>query len=225
MISFLGQVFNFIFSKFNKNVIVSRSLLYLKRDRKIDFNYFDYIRTSTLELLCYEIKNKNIKGNAAELGVYKGKFAKFINGHLSDRKLYLFDTFEGFDVADKSTELNNDFSTADQDFKDTSVENVLSIMPHKELCIVKKGYFPDTAEGIEDTFCLVSLDADLYEPILSGLKFFYPKLSPGGYILVHDFNNDLYKGARKAVEEFCTENNISYTPLPDSAGSCIIGKG
>ncbi|HYJ64721.1 MAG TPA: TylF/MycF/NovP-related O-methyltransferase, partial [Parafilimonas sp.] len=75
-----------------------------------------------------------------------------------------------------------------------------------------------------DKFCFVSIDADLYEPILSGLQFFYPKLESKGYIFVHDFNNDLYKGAKKAVIDFCNTNNVGYLPISDSCGTAIIIK-
>jgi len=136
----------------------------------------------------------------------------------------LFDTFEGFDEKDISTEKQSSFSSGEQDFSDTSVELVLSKMKYRNNCIIKKGYFPASTDGVEDTFCFVSLDADLYEPILSGLHFFYPKLESKGYIFVHDFNNDLYKGARQAVIEFCSKNNIGYLPIPDSGGTAIITK-
>ena len=55
-------------------------------------------------------------------------------------------------------------------------------MAHPDNCIVKQGFFPETATDVEDTFCFVSIDTDLYEPIYQGLKFFYPKLEKGGYI-------------------------------------------
>ena len=38
----------------------------------------DFVRYTTLELCCNEIKSNNVKGNIAELGVYKGEFAKQI---------------------------------------------------------------------------------------------------------------------------------------------------
>ncbi|HEY8733951.1 MAG TPA: methyltransferase, partial [Puia sp.] len=60
--------------------------------------------------------------------------------------------------------------------------------------------------------------------IYSGLHFFYPKLVSGGYIFVHDFNNDSYRGARQAVENFCSEQKVNYLPLPDLGGSAIIMK-
>ena len=184
----------------------------------------DFVRYTTLELCANEIRENNIDGNVAELGVYKGEFAKRLNQLFPDKKLYLFDTFEGFDEKDINIEKQKSFSNGEQDFSDTSVELVLNKMKYPHNCIVKKGYFPQTANNINDDFAFVSIDADLYDPILSGLKFFYPRLNHGGYIFVHDFNNDLYKGARKAVLEFCNANNIGYLPVPDSCGSVIITK-
>src|SRR5207244_2449439 len=99
-----------------------------------------------------------------------------------------------------------------------------SIMPHREKCIPVKGFFPASAKDVNQEFVFVSIDADLYQPIYSGLQFFYPKLVKGGYIFVHDFNNDDYKGARKAVLQFCKENDISYLPLPDTGGTAVISK-
>ncbi|MFT3932969.1 MAG: TylF/MycF/NovP-related O-methyltransferase [Chitinophagaceae bacterium] len=207
-----------------KKIFIGNSLEYLQRDRVLDRNYFDYIRLSVLELVSNEINRKNLKGNIAELGVYKGKFARYINQYFPDRLFYLFDTFEGFDNRDIAKEKTESFSSGEQDFSDTSVEAVLQIMPYHKQCKPVKGFFPESAKGIDDSFVFVSLDADLYEPIYSGLQFFYPRLVKGGYIFIHDFNNDEYKGARKAVEQFCTEQQISFVPMPDAGGSAIISK-
>jgi O-methyltransferase len=136
----------------------------------------------------------------------------------------LFDTFNGFDDRDIKKEKDEKFSTGNQDFSDTSVQSVLSRMPHPEKCFPVIGFFPESAKDVNDEFVFVSLDADLYDPIYAGLCFFYPKLVSGGYIFIHDFNNDLYKGARKAVEQFCAEQKINFFPLPDSGGSAVICK-
>jgi O-methyltransferase len=207
-----------------KSIFISSSLVYLQRQRSIDKNYFDYIRLSTLELVSYEVKRKKLIGNVAELGVYKGKFARYINKYFPERKFYLFDTFEGFDSRDVKSETSNKFSTGEQDFSDTSVESVLKLMPFPDKCIPVKGFFPESAKNIEDQFVFVSLDADLFEPIYNGLQFFYSRLVSGGYIFIHDFNNDNYKGARKAVEQFCEEQNINYLPIADLGGSAIVFK-
>ena len=207
-----------------QHVFVGGSLDYLERNRVLDKNYFDYIRLSALELISNEINKNGVKGNVAELGVYKGKFARYINQYFPDRLLYLFDTFEGFDNRDVAKEKQENFSSGEQDFSDTSVNAVLQLMPFPQKCQPVKGFFPESAHGIDDKFVFVSLDADLYEPIYSGLQFFYPRLVRGGYIFIHDFNNDLYKGSRKAVEQFCNEQNIGFFPLPDSGGSAIIAR-
>jgi O-methyltransferase len=226
MVSVLAKGTNYLFGKVlqKRNIFISSSLPYLQRKRTIDKNYFDYIRLATLELISHEIDKKKLNGNLAELGVYKGKFARYINQYFPERILYLFDTFEGFDNRDVLSETKNEFSSGDQDFSDTSVEAVMKLMPFPKKCKPVKGFFPESAIHVNDSFVFVSLDADLYEPIYNGLRFFYPKLVPGGYIFIHDFNNDSYKGARQAVEQFCSENNLNFLPIPDLGGSAIITK-
>jgi O-methyltransferase len=205
----------------SRNLFLGSSLKYKEKPLPLPPN-LDYIRYSALGLCYEEIVNRKVAGNVAELGVYKGDFAKRLNFLFPDRKLYLFDTFEGFDSKDVEKEKSEGFSEGSQDFSDTSVEMVLSKMTNKSNCIVCKGFFPGTAEGIRDTFCFVSIDADLYEPVYNGLVFFYPLLEKGGYIFVHDFNNDEYKGAHQAVLKFCSENSIGFVPLADNGGTAVI---
>ncbi len=226
MLRVLAKGTNYLFGRLlkRKSIFIGSSLVYLKRDRVIDRNYFDYIRLATLELISHEIKRKDLSGNVAELGVYKGKFSRYINQYFPDRLLYLFDTFEGFDKRDIASDTTQKLSSGDQDFTDTSIESVIRLMPFPEKCRPVKGYFPESARDIDDRFVFVSLDTDLFDPIYNGLCFFYPKLVAGGYIFVHDFNSDAYKGVRVAVEQFCTEQHINYLPLPDLGGSVIILK-
>lgn len=184
----------------------------------------DYVRYSSLELVAQEINKNSIKGSVAELGVFRGEFAQHINEAFPDRKLYLFDTFEGFNEKDTKIEHKKKYTKKMDDFSNTGVELVLKKMKHKENVVIKKGYFPKTAVDVEDTFAFVSIDADLYKPIYSGLKFFYPRLAKGGYIFIHDYNNENYSGANAAVKKFCKENKVPYFPLSDAAGSAVILK-
>jgi O-methyltransferase len=200
-------------------------MMFLDRERKdYVFESGDYIRVSSLELIANEIYDKNIDGNVAELGVFRGDFARIINKAFPDRKFYLFDTFEGFDKRDIDVELKNNFSDGTQDWSDTSIELVLEKMQNRENCIVKKGFFPETAVGINDRFSFVSIDADLYDPIYNGLVFFYERLNNGGYIMLHDYNNKGYNGAKAALLKFSTEKKISYFPICDAAGTAVIMK-
>jgi len=113
-----------------------KSLLYLTRKRRLNLARIDFVRLSCLELAADEIYACNISGSVAELGVYKGDFAVDINLVFPDKKLYLFDTFEGFNSKDKDTELKKSYSSALQDFSDTSAEKVLNRMPFAQNCVI-----------------------------------------------------------------------------------------
>ena len=186
-------------------------------------NDTDFTRSSTLALVANEIYKNRISGSIAELGVYQGDFAVLMNRVFPDRKLYLFDTFEGFDS--KDLDLDHNYSKSKtNDFVDTTVDEVLSKMDYKQNVIVKKGYFPDSIGDLEDRFCFVSLDADLYKPTYEGLKYFYPRLVEGGAIFIHDYNSSRYRGVEEALKEYSKIQKFKYVPLSDSCGSIIILK-
>lgn len=185
----------------------------------------DFCRMMSLQLAAERILNKNVAGAIAELGVYRGEFAAFLNRLFPDRTLYLFDTFEGFSSNDLSSGEEGGFSRAAVgDFHDTNIELVIARMARPERVVVRKGYFPDTTEGLEERFALVSLDVDLYKPTIAGLNYFYPRLSPSGCIFIHDYNNRRYKGVRSAVEEFSDATGAPLVQLPDMAGTAILLK-
>ena len=122
----------------------------------------------------------------AEGGVFQGEFAKEINRCFPHSPLYLFDTFEGFDSRDTEIEKRNGYSNEEAGHLNiTSEEIVLDKLPYREKAIIRKGYFPETTKGLEDTtYFFVNLDFDLYHPILEGLRFFVPRLVIGGVLLL-----------------------------------------
>src|SRR5688572_13114934 len=123
-----------------KGIYLTKSLNYRNRKQVLDANY-DYVRYATLGLCFEEIETRNIIGNVAEVGVYKGDFSKRLNQLFFDRKLYLFDTFEGFADSDILIDHKSGYSKASQDFSNTSQEAVRNKMPFPEKCIFKKGVF------------------------------------------------------------------------------------
>lgn len=184
------------------------------------------LRLAHLRLLAEEIKIRKLPGAVAELGVYQGAFAAELNRLFPDRSLYLFDTFEGFPQADVDIEkeITSYSRAAAGDFGNTSVRQVLARFPHPEQAVVCKGYFPDTLPADLPPFAFVNLDPDLYEPTLQGLKAFWPRLVPGGVILIHDYNSTQFQGAGKAVRKFCDQNHLMVIPLPDLHGSAVLLK-
>lgn len=223
---YLPEIFNdFGLYSINQGIRESRKINLMEYpDYALKGN--DYVRLSTLELLSRELEYKQVKGSIAELGVYQGDFTKIIRDLFPQKKFYLFDTFEGFSEKDIHLEEINNYSIAKAGrFEDTNLEIVLKKIKNPDNIIVRKGYFPETTIGLEDEcFAFVSIDVDLYQPTLEGLKYFYKRLSKGGYILIHDYNFDKYKGVKSAVRDYCENENISYTPISDYFGSVLITK-
>lgn len=196
---------------------------------KIVKSHIDFMRCAR-ERFVYNMaeafSDANRVFSVAEGGVFKGDFSKVINAAFPKRDLYLFDTFSGFDERDLASDKNylNAVNTRENRYSalaDTSVELVMSKLPYPERAIIKKGYFPKSAEGVEGNFIFVNLDFDLYAPIKAGLEFFYPKMVKGGAILIHDYFNSSFD-AKKAVDEFCAENNLYPMPIGDVLSVAII---
>lgn len=80
---------------------IKNQLLEMKiPEHKINTRYID-LNVIPRKKFCKDfasiIYSNNISGCVAEVGVFQGEFASVINKNFPDRKLYLFDTFEGFD--------------------------------------------------------------------------------------------------------------------------------
>lgn len=178
-----------------------------------------------------EINRKNVSGEVAEAGVMCGYFAHFINEAFPNKTLHLFDTFKGFDVSELNHDKNNGFLTNVYQysmFDDNSIDRVKCILPYPDKSVFHIGTFESTCNEVKDIkFCFVSIDMDLYIPTLQALHFFYPRLSKGGYIFLHDYNHpEDFHGAKEALYQFESDINecINIVPLPDFSGTIVIVK-
>lgn len=190
----------------------------------------DYFRYRTFELVAKQINNENVVGVVAELGVFRGHFSSLINEQFKDRDIYLFDTFEGFD--DQEVEQEIESGRCDERFvkehKQTSVDLMLSNLPYSQKAKVCKGFFPESIseEAKDEKYAFVSLDVDLEESMVEGLRFFYPRLSSGGMIFIHDYNTYYLEGIKNAVKRYEVEigKRLNRVPIADRAGTLIITK-
>lgn len=187
----------------------------------------DYVRIKCFELAVKEMRKRNVPGEVAEVGVFRGEFAQYLNYSFPDRKCYLFDTFDGFDANEALNEIKNGNCTDAfvEAYKQTNVGEVIKKMKYIDNLIIKQGFFPDSLDGLEEKFAFVSIDVDFEESIYAGLEYFYPRLSAGGYIFIHDYNSSLL-GVEKAVDRYEKDYSIRLCKMPlcDANGTLVVMK-
>jgi len=189
--------------------------------KQLERKYNDKARFFTWWLQVERLKKEQVAGVFVELGVYKGAGAAVIHHMDPDRQLHLFDTFSGFPANDLLLETGEAATYTPDRFADTSVASVLKKIGGNQNIHVHQGYFPDTARDFDGQVALVSMDADLYNPTSAGLRFFYPRLSHCGVILVHDYNHK-WPGIVRAVDEFMKTIPENLIHLPDTDGTVMI---
>jgi O-methyltransferase len=214
------------------------SISFLYEQKNITVNFFDKQRQSWLSLInkvasrtsimlkpyeSYMIamsvnQTSKVNGAIAEIGVFKGGSAALIGELKGEKKLYLFDTFEGLpDLNQHDT--SNEFHKGQ--FKETSFEYVKKLVAPFSNVTILKGYFPDTAGPImNETFSLIHLDVDLHKTTKDALEFFYPRMSKGGIIISHDYVNA--DGVRKAFDDFFQDKPEPILIVSDT--QCLIVK-
>jgi hypothetical protein len=189
-------------------------------------NAGDLVRLLFLLYNGQQVVSEGVAGDFAELGVHMGHSAAVLADLLAQkrsgtsRKLYLFDTFSGFDSRDLE---GVDVGVAPI-YGDTSLDAVRQLVRNEDLCIYCPGYFPDTASAVDhDTsFAFVHLDCDLYEPTAAALRFFYPRLSPGATVVIHDYSSGHWPGVTQAVDEFLAGKPERIVLIPDKSGSAVF---
>ncbi|OGW36948.1 MAG: macrocin O-methyltransferase [Nitrospirae bacterium RBG_13_39_12] len=174
----------------------------------------------------YIVKN-NIPGDIVECGVWKGgsmmaAALALIAMKDTDRNLYLFDTFEGMteptkdDISCKGDRALDLLKKNEKDEEsyiwaysplEKVKSNLLSIgYDFRKIHFIKGKVEETIPEKAPEKISLLRLDTDWYKSTLHELAHLYPRLSPGGIIIIDDYGH--WHGARKATEEFIKNNNI-----------------
>ena len=187
-------------------------------------NTGDKGRFFALLLNLKQLLKVDIAGDFAELGVYKGNSAAMLAyfAARSGRKAVLLDTFGGFDDRDLvDIDRRPDFQRG---FSDTSLAGVRLVVGEPDHCVYVPGYFPDSINPdlAARSYAFVHIDCDLYKPMKSALEFFYPRLTPGGMMFLHDYSSGPWAGATSAIDEFCRNTGECLTLLPDKSGTAIL---
>lgn len=197
------------------------------------FDFFQEfsLKTAAIRKLVWRMERMGIAGAAADLGAYRGDLSWQLNALMPERKLYLFDTFTGYDARDieKEQELclsdarAGDYSLSSRELANLK-ERILSRMPYRENVEIRAGWFPETAFDLEDErYALVHIDTGLYQPTYAGIQYFFPRLSRGGVLVVSGYEHGKSMAVRQAIDDLEeTYGAFLITPVSDPEGTIII---
>ncbi len=147
----------------------------------------------------------DVPGDVVELGcnvgVTSSYLQRFIKAAGVDKKLYVYDSFEGLPpktAEDGATPCDAGASAVSiEQFKKTFADAGV------ELPIINKGFFGSIADAYyPDKICFAFFDGDFYSSIMDSFKKVYDKMVPGGVILIHDYKWLNFPGVLKACEDF-----------------------
>lgn len=161
---------------------------------------------------------ENINGDILEAGVWRGGcciLARAIlkaNGDTT-RRVFVADSFMGLpkpNTSDYPLDATLDLSiypelavSLDQVKANFAKYDLLD----EQVCFLP-GWFKDTLPNCKvDQLSVLRLDGDLYESTIIALQNLYPKLSPGGFIIIDDYG--AFTQCRTAVQHYRDQHNIT----------------
>ena len=128
------------------------------------------------------------------------------------RSYYVFDSFEGFPEFSDFDPKEKQTLYAEPDYNFLRAADRLGTF--ENTCIMK-GFIPETFENVpkNEMFSVVFYDCDLYQPALDTYDFFWSRLLPGGYLVIHDYESDSsgWSGVKKATHEYFDHRQVDIT--------------
>lgn len=170
-------------------------------------------------------------GDCLEVGCYRGYTTVWLNRHLdavaSAKRYHAVDTFGGFVPADVAHEQQArgkgsrddarafaKFTINSQAWFDATMRQNAITRVTSHAAAVQDFVFPEQAR-----YCFVLVDVDLYLPTKVALERLWPRLSPGGVVVVDDCQeNHVYDGSRQALEEFCAAQGVAFEIVEQKLG-------
>ena len=190
---------------------------------------------TTLAIASKYIRDTGVPGDFVEAGVWRGGSSIVAKRILSDRKFFLFDTYQGMTEPSKF-----DFRVGNSDAESTKSKwiqsqkedhNAWVFAPIHEvkdnfarfgllddLIVFVQGDVAITLhkEEVPSEISLLRLDTDFYESTLVELEVLWPRLVVGGILILDDYGH--WDGARRAVDEYFSQHNLMPLMIPISGG-------
>lgn len=181
--------------------------------------------------------SSELPGAIVECGVFKGislcRFAMFreLIGNRFSKKIIGFDVFGKFPKTNFSDDKKSRKKfIVEAGLEGISKEQLLEVLKHKNVdsfIELVKGDITKTVpkyvkEHPELRISLLNIDVDIYEPAVTVLTHLYPRVVPGGIILLDDYG--VFAGETKAVEEYFASQKIEIKKFPYSMTPSFIIK-
>ncbi len=207
------------------------------------FTMTDKNRVLALIHAVRHVAHHEIPGCIVECGVWKGgsmlAIARtLLNLGITDRELYLLDTFEGMSrPTDKDVFYNQ--TSAKQQYEESKFEDgegsdwCYSPLEEVKRNVESTGYPPERIHYIqgkvEDTLpgkefgniALLRLDTDWYESTKVEMELLYPDLVSGGVLILDDYYT--WQGSKEAYDEYATANGLKVLLTPVGGGGAVLG--
>lgn len=175
------------------------------------------LRLDNLQQCITDVVAEGVPGDIIETGVWRGGamiYARAVLKTLGDteRTVWCADSFEGLPPPDAGAypaDEGDRHSLAEE--LAVSLEDVRANFMRYELLDdhvrFLKGWFRDTLPDAPiERLAILRLDGDMYESTIVALQSLYPKVSPGGYVIVDDYG--AVAACKQAVNDFRRENGI-----------------
>jgi len=165
-----------------------------------------------------------IPGDLIETGVWRGGATILMRGILkvhgvTDRRVWVADSFQGLPAPDTERYPLDAFWSKSAGRLCVPLDAVKDLFARYQLLDEQvrflPGWFAETLPGAPiERLAVLRLDGDLYASTMDSLSHLYPKVSPGGFVIVDDYN---IESCRRAVEDFRSAQGIG-DPIDDIDG-------
>lgn len=174
-----------------------------------------HMRLENLYACLKDAIDHNVDGHFIETGVWRGGaciFAKAIcDVYAPHKKVFVADSFCGLPQPDQSLPGHGECDFWNDAYLKVSrkevEENFKKYGRLDERVVFVEGWFNETLHLLDEKFCVIRLDGDLYESTMAALNALYPKLQVGGYVILDEYMK--LEGCRAATEVFRWKNNIT----------------
>lgn len=176
------------------------------------------VRLDNIQSCIADVVERRIPGDVIETGVWRGGTTIFMRGVLAalgctDRRVWVADSFEGLPEPDAEkfpaearahasatmAEAFDHFAVSRADVE----ANFAAFGLLDDQVRFLEGWFTDTLPTAPiERLAVIRLDGDYYDSTMDALVSLYERLSPGGYVVVDDYGEEMWTYCRQAVDDF-----------------------